>query len=132
MRGTQTTSTLFNSIDKHFKESNAQVLLWQTQATPSSGSLLQQLTFFCWSGCMLVCSMLCIYLRYCATRACTVDTLYMYPMHPKACMEGAVASSTFSPQSRLLSNGASSAAQDVGTRNCTVMYMYDVHLTVRI
>ena len=30
-----------------------------------------------WSGCMLVCSMLCVYLRYCVTCACAVDTLYM-------------------------------------------------------
>ena len=61
--------------------------------------------------------------------AFAVDILYMYIYnhvpHPKACMEGAVVSSTFSL------NWASSAAQDVGTRNRTVMYMYNVRFVVQ-
>ena len=43
---------------------------------------------------MLVCSMLRVDLRYCAACACAVDTLYVRT-YPKACMEDAVASSTF-------------------------------------
>ena len=54
-----------------------------TLSIPYSGSLLQQINFFCnirRSGCMLVCPMLRVELRCCATCACTVDILYMYPI----------------------------------------------------
>ena len=75
---------------------------------------------------MLYCSVLRVNLRHCATCACNVDTLYMHliPKHAQRAQSQV-------QRSRLLSNCASSAAQDVGTRNHTVMYMYDVHFGVR-
>ena len=74
-----------SSIDKHFKQLNAQILLWQTRSIPSSGSLLQQLHYFCnicWSGCMLVCSMLRVDLRYCVrVHALSIQSCTCTPSH---------------------------------------------------
>ena len=147
MRGTQATSALFNSIDKHFKQSKEQnlIIVWRTRSIPSSGSLLQQL-IFCnirWSGCiMLVCSVLRVDLWYCAcmhaclfyaasrstvlyTYACTHCTI-MHPI-PKHAWRAQSRVQRY----RMLLNCASFAAQDVGSRNRTVMYMCDVYFAVQ-
>ena len=70
--------------------------------------------------CML-CSVLCVDLQYCVTSACTVDTLYMYPI-PKC---GRRVQSQ-AQRSCMLSNCTSPAVQDVGTRNHTVIH--NVHV----
>ena len=120
---------LHSSIDKHFKHSKEQMLLWRTRPIPSSSSLLQRLILLRRSlewlhhACLFYTvhrsTVLC-------TCAFTVNTLYNHVPHHKACTDGSVVSSTFS------SNCASSAAQDIRIRNRTVMHMYyGVHFTVR-
>ena len=64
---------------------------------------------------MFVFSMLRVDLQYCVRVHALSIHCTCHVRHPKAGMEGAVVSSTFS------SNCASSAAQDVGTRNRTVI-----------
>ena len=76
---------------------------------------------------MVVCSMLRVDLQDCATCVCVRCRYTVHVPHPKA---------TRRAQSRvqrscLLSNCVSSGAQDLGTRNRTVMYTYDVHFAVR-
>ena len=71
---------------------------------------------------MFVCSMLCIYLWYCArVYALLILCTIMYPItkHARRAQSRVY-------RSRMPSNCASSAAQDAGTRDRTVMYIYDV------
>ena len=114
---------LHSSIDKPSKQSKEHILLWWTRWIPSSGSLLQRLLRHALEWLHHAC------LFYAARRSavlCTCAFAVMYPIPwPKAITEGAVMSSTFSL------NCALSAVQDVGTRNRTVVYMYDVHFAVR-
>ena len=79
--------------------------------------------YFCdigWSGCiMLVCSMLRVDPRYCAcVHALSIHCTIMYPIPKHARM-----AQSRVQHSRMLLNCTSSAVQDVGTRNHTVMYI---------
>ena len=76
---------------------------------------------------MLVCSVLRVDLRYCAhVHALSVHCTIMYPI-----LKRARRAQSRVQRSCTLSNCAPSAAQNAGTRNHTVMYMYDVHVAVR-
>ena len=76
---------------------------------------------------MLVCSMLLVELRYCVhVHALSIHCTIMY-----AILKRARRAQSRVQCSCMLSSCASSAAQDVGTRNCTVMYTYDVHFAVQ-
>ena len=67
---------------------------------------------------MLVCTMLRVDQRYCArAHALSIHCTIMYPV-PKHARRA----QSQVPRSRMLSNCAPSATQDVGTRNCTVVY----------
>ena len=75
---------------------------------------------------MFVCSMLRVDLQYCAcVHELSIYCTIMYPI-PKQIWRA----QSRVQRSRMLSNCASSAAQEAGTRNYTVMYMYDVHFAV--
>ena len=75
-----------------------------------------------------------------STPSQSMHTLYNHLPHPKACTHCTIIypipkharrAQSQVHRSRMLSNCASSAAQDVGTRNRTVTYMFDVHFAVR-
>ena len=113
--------------DKHFKQSKEPILLWWTRSIHSSGSLLQLLLFATYAGVATS----CLDLWYCArVHSLSIHCTIMYPI-PKHAWGGGGAQSRVQ-RSRMLSNCAPSAAQDVGTRNHTVMYMYDVHFAVQM
>ena len=97
MHGTQATSALFNSIDKRFKQSKEQIILLAD--TVDSFLWLLSPTTECFATFAGVAA--CLFYAACrstvlCTCACAADTLYNHVSHPKACTEGAVASSAFS------------------------------------
>ena len=118
---------LHSSKDKHFKQLKEQILQWQTRSIPSSGSLSP--TFFIFLSYSLkwlhhlVCSMLCVDLCYCArVHVLSIHCTVMDPI-PKHARR----TQSWVQRSRMLSNCVSPAAQDVGSRNHTVMYNH-VHV----
>ena len=80
---------LHSLIDKHFKQSKEQILVWRTQSIPSSGSLLQRHALeWLHHACLF-------YAVRRSTVLCTCAFAVMYPI-PKHAWRGAVMSSMFS------------------------------------